>query len=74
MAAQGLIAGLIMLVVFVLILTALAPTVITNTNTAANKPLENASSAGKSMYSLIEILFAVVGVMAVIGFGLGRKY
>lgn len=66
--------GLIVLVVFVLILTALAPTVITNTNTGANKPLENSSAAGKSMYSLIEILFAVVGVMAVVGFGLGRKY
>lgn len=74
--------GLIMLVIFVLVLTALAPSIISNTrynafnSTGKDDPagnLINASSASKSMYTLIEILFAVVGVMAVVGYGLGRQ-
>ena len=67
--------ALILLVIFILILTALAPTVITNTSTSAATSLENASAGGKSMYGLIELLYpimAIFGVLAVVGIG-GRK-
>ena len=68
--------GLIMLVIFIMILTALAPTVIENTETGAGTSLENASAGSKSMYSIIELLYpvmAIFGVLAVIGITKGRQ-
>ena len=77
--------SLITLVIFILILTALAPTVISNlaynqfNTTGTDNPegqLVNASAGSKSMYSIVEILFPVVaifGVLAVIGITKGKK-
>ena len=79
--------ALITLVIFILILTALAPSIITNTYTgtcldlgeAANKSvcgLENASAGSKSMFGLAELLYPVLGifgVLAVIGIGKAKR-
>ncbi len=77
--------SLIMLVVFVLILTALAPSIISSTasnvfnSTGADNPagaLVNASSGGKAMYGLVELLYpvlAIFGIMAVVGIGMKKK-
>ncbi len=68
--------ALILLVVFILILTSLAPTIITNTDTSAGTSLENASSSSKAMFGLIEIMYVLLGIfgiLAVIGIGKGRK-
>ena len=79
--------SLIMLVVFVLILISLAPTITRNTtgstvacgtadSASFNRsicPLENASTASKSMFNLIEVLFAVTGVMALVGYGMSGR-
>ncbi len=67
--------GLILLVVFILILTALAPSIITNTATGGGTSLENASSGGKAMYGLVELLYpvlAIFGILAVVGIGRGK--
>ncbi len=67
--------GVIALVIFVVILTALGPTIVDQTDTSAGEPLENASSTGQTMYSLIELLYPIIGVVAFItvGFALGRR-
>ncbi len=60
------IGALLMLVIFILVLTALAPTIITNTATTSGTPLENASAGGKSMYGLMELLYPVIGIVGII--------
>ncbi len=66
---------LLTLVIFILILTALAPTIISSTCTygfnatgsdegACN--LENASAGGKSMYGLMELLYPVIGIIGIV--------
>ncbi len=76
--------GLITIVVFVLILTAIAPTIIKQTYTGGCNVisenltvcgLENASSGGKAMYGLMELLYpvlAIFGILAVVGIGRAR--
>ncbi len=74
---------LITLVVFVLILTAIAPSIITNTatnafnSTGSDNPaglLANASSGGKAMFGLVELLYPVTAILAFIAvMGIGMK-
>ncbi len=73
--AQNAVVGLIAIVIFILILTALGPTIVDNTDTAASQPLENASGTSKQMYSLIELLYPIIGVIVfvTVGFALGRR-
>jgi len=68
-----IITAIIGIVIALVVLTALAPTVISQTSTTG--ALANASATGKTMYSLIEFLYPIVGVlfMVGVGFGLGRK-
>jgi hypothetical protein len=74
--AAALVIAIIGIVIFVAVLTSLGPTVVTNTDTSANSALENASSTSKTMYSLIELLYPIIGVivMVSIGFAVGRKF
>ncbi len=75
MAVADAVVGVIALVIFVVILTALGPTIVDQTDTSASEPLENASATGKTMYSLLELLYPIIGVVAFItvGFALGRR-
>ncbi len=78
--------GLISIVIIVLILTALGPTIIDNTSTRAcdntigdnvtGCALENSSGSSKTMYSLVELLYPIIGVIIVVvaGFGLSRRF
>ncbi len=76
--------GLIGLVIIVVIITALGPTIVSQTAsneenaTGSNEPaggLVNASATGKTMYNLVELLYPIVGVVIVItvGFALSKK-
>ena len=75
MGAAEIATAIIGIVIFVVILTSLGSTVVDNTDTAATSSLENASATGKTMYSLIELLYPIVGVivMVSVGFAVGRK-
>ena len=75
MGAAEIATAIIGIVIFVVILTSLGSTVVDNTDTAAASSLENASATGKTMYSLIELLYPIVGVivMVSVGFAVGRK-
>ncbi len=85
-ALQVPIIGLISLVIIILILSALGPTIIDNTDTRAcdntigdnvtGCALENSSGSSKTMYSLVELLYPIIGVIIVViaGFGLSRKF
>ena len=79
-----LVTGIIGLVIGILVLTALGVTVITQTDTGAcgvaspsfNRTLcalENSSDTGKTMYSLIELLYPIMGVLFIIGVGFAIK-
>ena len=70
-----IITAIIGIVIALVVLTSLAPTVIKQTSTIAGSSLENASATGKTMFSLIEFLYPIVGVMFMVGvgFGLGRR-
>ena len=76
MGASELVTAIIGIVIFVVVLTSLGGTIITNTATSAAKPLENASTTSKTMYSLIELLYPIVGVvvMVSVGFAVGRHF
>ncbi len=75
MAASELIVAIIGIVIFVVVLTSLGGTVVENTDTSTGTGLENSSATGKTMYSLIELLYPIVGVivMVTVGFAVGRK-
>ncbi len=84
MVTQAVI-GLITLVVVVLIITALGPTILTQTDTRScdntigdnvtGCALENVSATGGTMFSLIELLYPIIGVIIVItgGFLLSKR-
>lgn len=76
MGATEIVGAIIGIVVFVVVLTALGGTVVTNTDTTTGHSLENASATSKTMYSLIELLYPIVGVLVMIsvGFAVGRKF
>ena len=63
------------LVVYIVVATSLGGTVVTQTATGTGKPLENASATGKTMYSLVELLYPIMIVitMITVGFAAGRK-
>ncbi len=79
--------ALILLVVFILILTSLAPTIITNTETktcaelVSNETgrdcsLENSSASAKAMWGMTQIFYVLIGIfgiLAVIGIGKAKK-
>jgi hypothetical protein len=82
--ARILIISIIGIVVFVAILTSLGPTIVDQTCTHGfnasglneeSCALENASASSKTMYSLIEILYPIVGVIILvsIGFALHKR-
>ena len=82
-----LITGIIGLVIGILVLTSLGNTVITQASDAqlacgtfltasannTNCNLENSSTTGKTMYSLIELLYPIMGVLFIIGVGFALK-
>jgi len=76
LGATELVGAIIGIVVFVVVLTALGSTVVDNTATGTGESLENASSTGKTMYSLIELLYPIVGVLVMVsvGFAVGRRF
>ncbi len=71
------IVGLITLVIIVIILTALGPTIIFQTDTSSTPAfddnrthdLENTSATAGTMYGLIELLYPIIGVIIVITAG-----
>jgi hypothetical protein len=74
--------AIIGIVIAVTVLTSLGGTVVTQTATNAfnssgtNNPaglLVNASSTGKTMYSLIELLYPIIGVVFMVTVGLAVK-
>lgn len=76
MGAAEIATAIIGIVIFVVILTSLGGTIVTNTDTSATSALENASTTSKTMYSLIELLYPIVGVIVMIsvGFAVGRNF
>lgn len=76
MGAAEIATAIIGIVIFVVILTSLGGTVVENTDTSAGASLENASETGKTMYSLIELLYPIIGVIVMIsvGFAVGRNF
>lgn len=88
MALTQIVVGLIGLVIGILILTSLGNTVVEQTETRAcgtflsasenlsDCSLENSSETGKTMYSLIELIYPIIGVMIMIvaGFALKNKF
>lgn len=72
----GVVVGIIGIVIAIIFLTSLGETIITNTDTGTASSLENASSTSKTMYSLIELLYPIMGVlfMVAVGFSLGRRH
>lgn len=69
MNLEGPIVGAIGVVVVLILLTALAPTIHDNTNTASTGPLENVSSTAKPIYNLTDLLWAALVIIVVVGFG-----
>ena len=69
-----IVTAIIGIVIAIVVLTALGPTIVTQTATGAAKPLENVSATGKTMYSLIELLYPIMGVlfMVSVGFAVGK--
>ena len=81
---EVIVIGIIGIVISLVVATSLAPTVIDQTrsnafnSTGTDNPagqLENASGTSKTMYSLVEVLYAIMIVifMVSVGFGLGRR-
>ncbi len=74
-----MITAIIGIVIGIIILTALGSTITdqTYTGVCANDvranttgcELENSSSTGKTMYSLIELLYPIMGVLFIVGIG-----
>lgn len=73
MGAEMWINAIIGLVIFIVVLTSLGSTVITNTATSTGHTLENASATGKTMYSLIELLYPIIGVIIMISVGFALR-
>lgn len=70
---DAMIEKIIGVVIVISILTSLGTMIITNTATGTGKPLENASASSKSMYSIIEFLYPIIGVMIMVGVGMSYK-
>jgi hypothetical protein len=72
---SGLAIAVIGIVIYIVIATSLGPTVVTQTQTSVGKSLENASATGKTMYSLVELLYPILIVITMIsvGFAAGKK-
>ena len=82
MNVAAMVTGLLGLVIGILILTSLATTVVDNTYTGdcntlrANDTgceLDNASATGKTMYSLLELLYPIIGVIIMVSVGFAMK-
>jgi hypothetical protein len=72
---SGIAISVIGIVIYIVIATSLGPTVITSTATGTGQALENASATGKTMYSLVELLYPILIVISMIsvGFAAGKK-
>lgn len=84
MSLQIAVVAFLGLVIGILIFTSLGTTVVDQTETRTclamlsnetgrDCSLENASTTGKTMYSLLELLYPIVGVLLMIGVGFGMK-
>lgn len=85
MATDTTIKTIISLVIAIMILMGLGTLMVKNTDTrtcgtvisaAYNLsvcPLENASTSSKSMYSIVEFLYPIMGVLIMVGVGLAYK-
>jgi len=85
MGTIEIVGALIGLVIGIVVLTSLGNTVVEETETRAcgtilsasenlsDCALENSSETGKTMYSLIELLYPIVGVLVIVGVGFAIK-
>lgn len=80
MNAINVVTVIIGIVIALIVMTSLAPTVINSTDTRActgaleNKTYgcgigNNASATGKTMYSLMEFMYPIIGVLFIVGVG-----
>lgn len=66
---EQLFVGIIAVVIGVILITSLATTINTNTNTASTKPLENVSQSAKALYGLYDLVWAALGLVFIVGGG-----
>lgn len=71
---ERVITGLVGILIFVLLATAFAGTISDSVDTDAGEPLENVSGTSKVVYGTIDIMYAVLILLGIVGaFGLGKK-
>jgi len=67
MVLEKMIVSIVVIVVGVILLTATAATIQSNTATGATKALENVSATAKVIYGLYDFLYALLGLGLIIG-------
>lgn len=75
MGLNAVVVGIVFVLIGVLLLTSLAPTIHTQTNTASTGALENVSATSKTIYNLYDLIWAVAGLVFIVGgaFGLYKE-